>query len=253
MKREESSGRSVASPRERQRCSPAAPFSLAWAECADVANGREVNLLVEAAQRLGMDVSPQGCAEAFRPLLGGMGRDCSIAPTVTIISPDKLTLGSRVRIEGAVRIDASSERGIILDDDVTIQWGVVLSARGDQGHIHLGPGSALGAQSQVHGQAAVYVATHALIAPGVLITTQRDGSDDACTPIYLQEAKAGPIRIGDEASLGAGALVLGGVEIGAGAVIEPGAVVTADVPPFTVAAGVPARVVRSRGAMESKS
>lgn len=217
-----------------------------------MANGREVNLLVEAARRLGMDVSPQGCAEAFRPILGGMGRDCSIAPTVTMVSPDKLTLGSRVRIEGAVRIDASSERGIILDDDVKIGWGALLSARGDQGHVHLGPGSSLGAHSQVQGYAAVYIGAHALIAPGVLIMAQQDGSDDACTPIYLQGLKLAPIRIGDDASVGAGVRVLGGVEIGAGAVIEPGAVVRSDVPPFTVVAGVPAKVVRSRGAVVSK-
>ena len=214
-----------------------------------MANGREVNLLVEAARRLGLDVSPQGCAEAFRPMLGGMGQGCAIHPTVTIVSPEKLALGSGVRIEGEARLDASSERGIILDDGVVIGWGAVLAAGGgEQGHIHLGQGSSLGAHSQVHGHAAIYIGAHVLIAPGVLITAYEDGSEDARTPIYLQEPRLAPIRIGDDVSLGAGARVLGGVEIGTGAVIAPGALVDAEVPPYTVAAGVPAKVIRSRGA-----
>jgi len=64
----------------------------------------------------------------------------------------------------------------------------------------------------------------------------------------LQEPRLAPIRIGDDVSLGAGARMLGGVEIGTGAVIAPGALVDAEVPPYTVAAGVPAKVIRSRGA-----
>ena len=61
-----------------------------------------------------------------------------------------------------------------------------------------------------------------------------------------QHAVSGrPIRIGRGAWIGSGAIVLGGVCIGEGAVVAAGAVVTHDVPPRTVAAGVPARVVEN--------
>jgi acetyltransferase-like isoleucine patch superfamily enzyme len=53
-----------------------------------------------------------------------------------------------------------------------------------------------------------------------------------------------PIEIGDGAWLGAGVLVLGGVTIGAGTIVAAGAVVTKDLPPNVVAAGVPAKVIR---------
>lgn len=52
------------------------------------------------------------------------------------------------------------------------------------------------------------------------------------------------MTIGDDVNVGAGAIVLGPVTIGRGAVIGAGAVVTQDVPPDTIVVGVPARRVR---------
>jgi acetyltransferase-like isoleucine patch superfamily enzyme len=54
-----------------------------------------------------------------------------------------------------------------------------------------------------------------------------------------------PIHIGANVWIGAGATVLGGVTVGDGAVVAAGAVVTRDVPAATLAAGVPARAIRT--------
>jgi len=54
----------------------------------------------------------------------------------------------------------------------------------------------------------------------------------------------GKIRIENDAWIGAGAIILPNVTIGEGAVVGAGAVVTKDVPPYTVVAGVPARVIK---------
>lgn len=55
-----------------------------------------------------------------------------------------------------------------------------------------------------------------------------------------------PIDVGDRVWIALGATVLGGVTIGEGAVVAAGAVVTSDVPPFTVVGGVPAAALRER-------
>ena len=55
---------------------------------------------------------------------------------------------------------------------------------------------------------------------------------------------AKPITIGDDVWIGAGAMILGGVEIGAGSIIGAGSVVTKSIPPMSIAAGNPCRVIR---------
>jgi acetyltransferase-like isoleucine patch superfamily enzyme len=56
---------------------------------------------------------------------------------------------------------------------------------------------------------------------------------------------AAPIRVGDGVWIGARAILLPGVTVGAGAIVAAGAVVTRDVPADTLVAGVPAQVKRS--------
>jgi acetyltransferase-like isoleucine patch superfamily enzyme len=81
-----------------------------------------------------------------------------------------------------------------------------------------------------------------------LITVERDaivGYDaTVLTHEFLQEeCRTGPVRIGEGAMVGAGAIVLPGVEIGAGARIAANSLVSGDVPPDTTVAGVPAEPI----------
>jgi len=60
----------------------------------------------------------------------------------------------------------------------------------------------------------------------------------------IEPPSAQPVIIEDEVVIGANAVVLEGVKVGKGAVVAAGAIVTEDVPPYTVVAGVPARVIK---------
>jgi carbonic anhydrase/acetyltransferase-like protein (isoleucine patch superfamily) len=70
--------------------------------------------------------------------------------------------------------------------------------------------------------------------------------EDPDRPIHMQGVETLGITIGDDVWIGANAVVLDGVTIGSSAIVAAGAVVTKDVPPRAIVAGVPARVVRSR-------
>ena len=65
-------------------------------------------------------------------------------------------------------------------------------------------------------------------------------------PIIQTDLTITPVRIEAWADVGVNAVILPGVTVGRGAIVGAGAVVTADVPPFAIVAGVPARFVRWR-------
>src|SRR5262249_34982427 len=65
-------------------------------------------------------------------------------------------------------------------------------------------------------------------------------------PFSAQDYERGEIKIGDNVWIGAKATILKGVTIGDGAIVGAGAVVTRDVPPYAIVAGVPAKLIRMR-------
>jgi acetyltransferase-like isoleucine patch superfamily enzyme len=91
----------------------------------------------------------------------------------------------------------------------------------------------------------VVIGSHTLIAPNVFIT---DHAHNHARAQLLDEQgnRMAPVVIGNDAWIGAHAVVLAGVTIGDGAIVGAGAVVTKDVAPYAIVAGVPARVIGSR-------
>ena len=87
----------------------------------------------------------------------------------------------------------------------------------------------------------VCIGDHVRISPHVIIHS--GGLEvDGVEPPYQHYAK--PIEIEDAVWIAIGAKILAGVRIGRHSVVAAGAVVTRDVPPYTLVAGIPARVIR---------
>ena len=91
-------------------------------------------------------------------------------------------------------------------------------------------------------RAAVEIGSNVLIAPGSVLTTV----NHSLSPQRRldNQCRALPIRIADNVWIGANCTILPGVRIGENAVIAAGAVVTKDVPPNAIVAGVPAKLLR---------
>jgi tetrahydrodipicolinate N-acetyltransferase len=105
----------------------------------------------------------------------------------------------------------------------------------------------IGNQTMVNGLAKVLVNEGVRIGAGCNIAWNVQILDTDFHAVYVDGEplpKAAPIDIGDRVWIGTNALVLKGVTIGDGAVVAAGSVVTRDVPPKTLVAGVPAKPVR---------
>lgn len=150
--------------------------------------------------------------------------------------PDHVTIGEASKIGRGVTMSATERTPITIGSRTRILRGTEI----------LGP-TTIG--DRVFLNRDVYVRAQVTIKDGVSIGPYVRLISDSHT-IGAADHRAGsgktePIVIGEGVWIGAGVTVLGGVTIGAGSVIAAGAVVAADVPPNTIAAGIPARHVRT--------
>lgn len=162
-----------------------------------------------------------------------------------------ITLGEGVYLDCATYLHATPG-GIVIGDNTFVMHGALLHVYNfrDLPHafIRIGANCIVGERSVIRGQGGVTIGDHVLIAPNVQILAVEHTYGLPDVPVMHQGIRATGITIGDGAWLGAGCIVLDGVTVGEGAVIGAGAVVTKDVPPYSVALGVPARVVRDYAA-----
>ncbi len=86
-----------------------------------------------------------------------------------------------------------------------------------------------------------------IIAENVSIRDTDHKFSDTAVPIRSQGCTVSPVRIGNDVWIGFGVVITKGVTIGDGCVIGANSVVTRDIPPYSVAVGVPARVIKKRG------
>ena len=92
----------------------------------------------------------------------------------------------------------------------------------------------------------ITIGNDVLIGPNAVIRAANHRFSDVGQLIAAQGHDVGSIDIGDDVWIGANAVILPNVRIGKGTVIGAGSVVIGDVPDYSVAVGVPARVIRSR-------
>jgi maltose O-acetyltransferase len=107
--------------------------------------------------------------------------------------------------------------------------------------IKIGEDSVIGDHAFLDGRAPLTIGSHTDVASSVMIyNSEHDLEKDDFS------ARSEPVEIGDYVFIGPRAIILPGVKIGKGAVVAAGAVVTKDVPDFTIVGGVPAKEIGER-------
>lgn len=136
---------------------------------------------------------------------------------------------SKIKISGNPRIHPM----------VSLRWGE---------NIHLGKNSYINIYCCIWASknSKIILGDNLLMGPGVKIFSSNHGMKKGI-PINQQEWIEKDVVIGNDVWLGANVVVVPGVTIGDGSIIAAGAVVTKDIPSYSISAGIPARVIKERG------
>jgi acetyltransferase-like isoleucine patch superfamily enzyme len=115
-----------------------------------------------------------------------------------------------------------------------------------QGKMQIGDGTWIGQQCFLHSAGTITIGKNVGIAPGVKIMTSYHSEEGIQTPILHSKLIFKPVIIEDDVDIGIGAIILPGVTIGKGTQIGAGAVVNKTIKPYSVAVGVPAKIIKTR-------
>ena len=163
-----------------------------------------------------------------RLIFGRYGKNVYIHPRVHIVRPRFISVGDNVTIDTDTDIYVHP-----LDRDsgeFIIQIG---------NNVHIGRNNIIGARKSV------ILEDHVLLGPHVMIGDHSHRYEDVGVPIKVQDAtEPGPVRIERDSWIGANVFILPNVTIGRHSVVGANSVVNRDIPPYSVAVGAPARVIK---------
>ena len=144
-------------------------------------------------------------------------------------------------------LEALREGRLEVGEGVHLEPHVWLTAPG-RARIRIGPGTFLNLGVMVASLELVEIGANCMLANGCFVSDAEHRFDDLTLPLTWQGFRSeGPTVIGDNCWLGAHVVVSGGVRIGERCVVGANAVVTSDLPPRSIAVGVPARVIGTVG------
>jgi acetyltransferase-like isoleucine patch superfamily enzyme len=184
----------------------------------------------------------------YRPLFRRVGRNVVFGRNLVLRQPHKISIGDNVIIDDDCLLDGKGEdnHGITLGDMVTIgRFSSIVCKNADieiGSHVNIGTSVKIIAANK----GKIVIGNSIDIGSGSHFS---GGSYDYSSPEVLpssQRIETKGIFIEDLAWIGAGVIVLDGVRIGTRSIVAAGAVVTRDVPAYSLAAGVPAEIKKTR-------
>ncbi len=164
-----------------------------------------------------------GTGSFDRSQFASIGENVVIEQGVLVFKPEKIRVGANVYIGHYAILRGYDRNEMVIGDDTWIgQFCYINSAGG------------------------VEIGSRVGIGPCVKIISSKHGEEGRNVPVLLCDLEFTKVKIESESDIGIGAIIMPGVTVGKGSIVGAGAVVTTDVEPFSVVAGVPARKIGER-------
>lgn len=178
-------------------------------------------------------------------LMNSVGPGSVFGTGMVLRCPGRISLGRAVLADDGVVLDAKGESSrIMIGDQVLLGRHTILSCHDSElaigNFVSIGPFCFLVSRSHLR------IGSNVAIGAGTYMLGGGHAFDDPDKPVIHQERTSKGIVVHEGAWIGIGAKILDGVTIGENSIVGAGAVITKDVPPWTVAMGNPARIVEKR-------
>ncbi len=182
----------------------------------------------------------------YRSLLGTVGRGVVFGTNVVLRHPHKIHLGNNIVVDDNCVLDAKGDgnEGIFIEDGVFIGRNTILSCK--DGDIIIAKGANISFNCEIFSANTVRVGENVQVAAYAYLNGGDHGFDRTDIAVLQQKRIGRGLVVGDNVWVGAHVIVLDGVTVGRDAIIAAGAVVNKDLPPFSIAGGLPAQVIRMR-------
>jgi acetyltransferase-like isoleucine patch superfamily enzyme len=177
---------------------------------------------------------------------GQVGRNFGVGRLTRILYPYRFVAGDDVTISELSYIYCQTAGGVKIGSNCSIDRNLWLHC-GETGFFSMGDFSYIGCNAVIGaGGGGVKIGNNVLIGQTVNMHSENHVFKDPSVLIREQGATYQGITIEDDVWIGSKATILDGVVIGRGAVVGAGAVVTNSIPPYSIAVGIPAKVVGYR-------
>ena len=183
----------------------------------------------------------------YRTKLRSAGKNLKIGRGVKIVNPQYISLGDDVFIGDNVTLIARGPKGITVGNRIWLQDRVYLDTEtADNGYIQIGDMVYIGTGSTLFGHQGLEIGDNSLLAQNITLTPYSHIFDKPDDLIWNQGGHMQKVTIGKDCYIGMGVCIMYTGSIGDGSVIGAGSTVVKPIPPYSVAVGTPAKVIKER-------
>ena len=181
-----------------------------------------------------------------------VGKRFGLGRGIRLLYPTCFQAGNDVTIEDYAFLHCLSKKGVRIGSHTSVARNLWLHCGGmpdtySHGFFEIGEHSFIGPNAVMGAGGGIRIGNYVLFGPDVVVSSENHRFDDPDTRIRDQGVTRKGVVIEDDCWIASKAVILDGVTVGRGSVVAAGAVVTRDVPSYSVVAGIPAEVIRRRG------